>query len=180
MPWDQSEQAAERLPWLSLTVAEFNPRRVEWTETKVSRFWDYLARHDAGEFFSERSAPAIASRVQRLRPHTFLDIGCGTGALVEEMSHRGVSCIGIDSSPDALEAARRRTPAAAFYEGSVTRIPLPEGSRYLGFIFARNKTPAGVESALREAHRQLIIDITPAEEASPAGRTPEPDKHGGC
>jgi biotin carboxylase len=50
-------------------------------------------------------------------------------------------------------------------------IPLPEGSRYLGFIFARHQTPAGVESALREAYRRLAFDITPAEE--PPGQ-PEP------
>jgi biotin carboxylase len=43
-------------------------------------------------------------------------------------------------------------------------VPLPEGSRYLGFIFARGDTPAGVESALREAHRRLTCVITPAEE----------------
>ena len=44
-------------------------------------------------------------------------------------------------------------------------VPLPEGSRYLGFIFARAETPAGVESALREAHRRLTFVITPAEES---------------
>ena len=38
-------------------------------------------------------------------------------------------------------------------------VPLPEGARYLGFIFARAKTPASVESALREAHRQLEFVI---------------------
>jgi len=43
-------------------------------------------------------------------------------------------------------------------------VPLPEGSRYLGFIFARDSTPAGVESALREAHRRLTFVITPADE----------------
>lgn len=39
-------------------------------------------------------------------------------------------------------------------------IPLPEGNRYLGFIFARTEKPSEVESALREAHRRLqfIID----------------------
>jgi formate-dependent phosphoribosylglycinamide formyltransferase (GAR transformylase) len=42
-------------------------------------------------------------------------------------------------------------------------VPLPEGSRYLGFIFARDSTPAGVELALREAHRRLTFVITPAE-----------------
>jgi len=46
-------------------------------------------------------------------------------------------------------------------------VPLPEGSRYLGFIFARDSTPACVESGLREAHRRLTIVITPAE-ARPA------------
>ena len=40
-------------------------------------------------------------------------------------------------------------------------IPLPEGSRYLGFIFARAETPERVEAALREAHRRLEFIITP-------------------
>lgn len=40
-------------------------------------------------------------------------------------------------------------------------IPLPEGKRYLGFIFARGGTPEVVESALREAHRRLTFIIAP-------------------
>ncbi|MDQ3518482.1 MAG: ATP-grasp domain-containing protein [Gemmatimonadota bacterium] len=38
-------------------------------------------------------------------------------------------------------------------------VPLPEGSRYLGFIFARSRTPAEVETALRRAHEALIVTI---------------------
>jgi biotin carboxylase len=38
-------------------------------------------------------------------------------------------------------------------------VPLPEGHRYLGFIFARGESPADVEAALREAHRRLTFDI---------------------
>jgi biotin carboxylase len=38
-------------------------------------------------------------------------------------------------------------------------VPLPEGSSYLGFIFARGATPAAVEQALREAHSRLTFDI---------------------
>lgn len=41
-------------------------------------------------------------------------------------------------------------------------VPLPEGDRYLGFLFARGETPEGVEASLREAHRRLRFDITPA------------------
>jgi biotin carboxylase len=38
-------------------------------------------------------------------------------------------------------------------------VPLPEGSRYLGFIFSRADTPARAEAALREAHRCLRFVI---------------------
>jgi biotin carboxylase len=37
----------------------------------------------------------------------------------------------------------------------------PEGSSYLGFIFARAETPVEVESALRRAHAELRFTITP-------------------
>jgi biotin carboxylase len=37
----------------------------------------------------------------------------------------------------------------------------PEGSSYLGFIFARAAKPAEVEYALREAHQKLRFTITP-------------------
>ena len=40
-------------------------------------------------------------------------------------------------------------------------VPLPEGARYLGFIFARANTPEAVETALREAHRRLEFVILP-------------------
>jgi biotin carboxylase len=47
--------------------------------------------------------------------------------------------------------------------------PLPEGSSYLGFIFARGDGPEGVEAALREAHRNLRFRIDPLEERLTAG-----------
>ncbi len=40
-------------------------------------------------------------------------------------------------------------------------IPLPEGRRYLGFIFARAPQAEQVEAALREAHRKLKFEIVP-------------------
>jgi biotin carboxylase len=38
--------------------------------------------------------------------------------------------------------------------------PLPEGDRYLGFLFARAATPEAAEAALRQAHAALDIVIT--------------------
>ena len=39
-------------------------------------------------------------------------------------------------------------------------VPLPEGSQYLGFIFARDQTPERAEAALRTAHSRLNFIIT--------------------
>jgi hypothetical protein len=41
-------------------------------------------------------------------------------------------------------------------------LPLPEGSSYLGFIFARAESPDRVEHALREAHACLQFEIATA------------------
>ena len=45
-------------------------------------------------------------------------------------------------------------------------IPLPEGTRYLGFLLARGKTQEEVERSLRDAHRRLTVVIS----ASPPTR----------
>ena len=41
-------------------------------------------------------------------------------------------------------------------------IPVPEGDKYLGFLFARADTPEAVEAALRAAHSKLGIKIDAA------------------
>ncbi len=45
--------------------------------------------------------------------------------------------------------------------------PLPEGDRYLGFLFAEGETPDDVEAALREAGGLLDIRIDP--DGTPTG-----------
>ena len=40
-------------------------------------------------------------------------------------------------------------------------VPLPEGSSYLGFIFAYADTIEQVEQALREAHAKLKFVVSP-------------------
>jgi len=41
-------------------------------------------------------------------------------------------------------------------------VPLPEGNRYLGFLFARAATPEQVETALRAAYMRLDVKIEPS------------------
>ncbi|MEE8367160.1 MAG: phosphoribosylglycinamide synthetase, partial [Thermoanaerobaculia bacterium] len=40
-------------------------------------------------------------------------------------------------------------------------VPLPEGNRYLGFLFARATTPKQVEAALRAAYASLDVKVEP-------------------
>jgi hypothetical protein len=40
-------------------------------------------------------------------------------------------------------------------------IPLPEGTRYLGFLFSRADTPEAAEAALRKAYRKLDVQVHP-------------------
>ena len=72
---------------------------------------------------------------------------------------------GILRSVDGVEAAR----AVPGIDSVTISIPLgqpvtppPEGTRYIGFIFARGDTPGDAEAALRQAHECLKIAIEPA------------------
>ena len=51
-------------------------------------------------------------------------------------------------------------------------VPLPEGNRYLGFIFSKAERPEQAEAALREAHACLQFHLRP-ENADLSGLAPE-------
>jgi len=46
-------------------------------------------------------------------------------------------------------------------------VPLPEGSSYLGFLFARAESPCAVEAALRQSHAELRFHIATVLETFP-------------
>jgi hypothetical protein len=139
-----------------------------------------------------RSIGGLCSRTLRFGDGRALEelilrhaIGCDVEALERETLAAGVMMIPIPQAgilrqvagqEDAKQVAGIEDIRITIPVGQEV-IPLPEGSRYLGFIFARGNTPAGVESALREAHRRLTFNITPAEEAFRAGRTSEPGEN---
>lgn len=61
------------------------------------------------------------------------------------------------------QAEARAVPGVEALEISVepgqALVPLPEGTRYLGFLVGRGDDPARVETALRAAHRKLRVEI---------------------
>ncbi|OLC55802.1 MAG: hypothetical protein AUH92_01330, partial [Acidobacteria bacterium 13_1_40CM_4_69_4] len=73
-----------------------------------------------------------------------------------------IPCAGILRGVSGVAAARR-VPGIDDITISATigrpLVPLPEGSSYLGFIFAHADSPSQVEAALRKAHGLLAFEI---------------------
>ena len=84
---------------------------------------------------------------------------------------------GVLRDVDGLEAARS---VSGIEEVTVTvalgdvLVPLPEGTRYLGFIVARSAAPADVEAALRQAHARLTFVIDDSSTVQDRGTAEQP------
>ena len=94
-------------------------------------------------------------------------LGDRIGGLPRESTAAGVMMIpiprhGILKRVEGVEAARLVAgieDVAITVQPGETVVPLPEGASYLGFIFARGPSAAGVEASLRAAHAHLTFDI---------------------
>jgi hypothetical protein len=131
-----------------------------------------------------RPIGGLCARAVRLAGGTPLEelilvhaLGGDTSSVRQDSGASGVMMIpipkgGIYHSVEGVERARAvcgiEDVVITAAEGQHL-IPLPEGATYLGFIFARGETPAGVEAALRRSHAQLTFRIaTTLETLSPS------------
>ena len=85
--------------------------------------------------------------------------GDGAGAMMIPIPKAGVlrTVHGVEEA----EAVPNITGVEITIHPHTLVTPLPEGSSYLGFIFARAESPAAAEEALRLAHSKLRFDIAP-------------------
>jgi hypothetical protein len=104
---------------------------------------DVLLRHATGSPVARFSRDALASGVMMI-PIPRRGVYKGVAGTSDALAVSGVEEIAITAKPD-----------------QVIR-PLPEGSSYLGFIFARGPSPGEVEEALRAAHTRLRFRIDAA------------------
>lgn len=122
-----------------------------------------------------RSIGGLCSRALRFGAGTTLEeliLRHALGLGVTDSPSRGASGVMMIPIPGAgtlhrVEGAdaARRVPSIRGLEITIPVgekvVPLPEGDRYLGFIFAAGDAPAEVEDALRRAHALLEITIEP-------------------
>jgi biotin carboxylase len=123
-----------------------------------------------------RSIGGLCSRALRFGADVSLEqvilrhaLGLPLEDLVRESTASGVMMIPIPGA-GVLRAVEGQQQARAVegirgLEITIARgrpvVPLPEGDRYLGFMFARAASAAAVERSLRAAHAHLRIRIEP-------------------
>jgi ubiquinone/menaquinone biosynthesis C-methylase UbiE len=74
------------------------------------------------------AAVDLRERSYRGLGDTVVDVGCGGGRAVGELTRRGVRAVGVDVDPEMIEAATQRWPEAEFLLGAATALPLDDGS----------------------------------------------------
>jgi biotin carboxylase len=138
-----------------------------------------LRINEAGPWILEvaaRSIGGLCSRTLRFGTGLSLEeviirhaLGMDIPSLEREHRAAGVMMIPIPKAGRLKEVRGKDTAKAVPGIEEVTImirrgqrvVPLPEGKRYLGFIFARGESPEFVEAALREAHHRLEFEIAP-------------------
>ena len=126
----------------------------------IAEHWDTLSRDILGEF-------NLASAVCEAMPAdcgVAVDLGCGTGIVLECMYARARQVIGVDGSPRMLELSRRRlTPLAGSSSedrlslriGDLSHLPLRDGEAGFASINMVLHHISEPPSVLTEIHRSL-------------------------
>jgi SAM-dependent methyltransferase len=105
---------------------------------------------------------AMLNRFVATEGKDVVDIGCGGGALVRELSARGARMIGVEVSERQLAAALDRDPdgAARYLVGRAESLPIEDGSLDAA-LFMRSLhhvPPEQLMRALAEARRVIRAD----------------------
>jgi len=82
----------------------------------------------SGRWDSGITPPEVVAEIEGEQPPTpgrALDLGCGTGTNALYLSRHGWEVVGVDFSPPAIDAARKKAAGAdgvTFLQGDVTRL----------------------------------------------------------
>lgn len=108
---------------------------VEWDREKIKDFWNFRACIPAQKkmYAGETASDAIIKLAEKSMPKKvcqILDIGFGSGALLEKMAKKGYICCGIDSSKETVSTAKKffseKKLNIDVKQGDITRIPFKD------------------------------------------------------
>jgi SAM-dependent methyltransferase len=125
-----------------MSTDDESPGPTEWDGDRYQERFDRLAA-------SGNDVHGEADFVERLRPRSVLDAGCGTGRVARALASRGIETVGIDRDPSMIATARRLAPELEWQVGDVADSHL--GRQFDVVVMAGNVplfTPAGTQQAL--------------------------------
>ena len=97
--------------------------------TVTAGYAEWAATYDISRnpmFLAEE--PIVHGLLARYSIGAALDAACGTGRHAAYLASLGHQVTGIDSTPEMLEMAKAKVPAAQFETGDLTAIPLSDGA----------------------------------------------------
>src|SRR5262245_145608 len=77
------------------------------TASPTGQTWNTAAYEVNGRFVATLAAGVVELLAPQAGEH-ILDLGCGDGALTEQLAATGADVVGVDNSPPMLEAAQKR------------------------------------------------------------------------
>lgn len=120
----------------------------------IAKHWDHIKRDIYGEF---DVAEAVLKKVPRC--DVAVDMGCGTGDLAVRLVEKAQKVIGIDSSPEMLEEARKRfSENSAGIElrlGELEHVPVRDADADVAVAVMTLHHLSEPRAGIREAHRIL-------------------------
>lgn len=165
-------------------------KAMEWTPERIARFWANEARTPGNYFtfqFGKRMARTIAPYVRD--SGSLLDYGSGPGFLVRHLAAgTGLQITAADTSPEAVEAARRNNADVPNFRGAWLVDELRRSGDTFGAIVAAETVEhiddAGLAVFFEDMRRFLapsgrLVITTPNEENLDLARTycPACDHH---
>lgn len=119
-----------------------------------NEYYASVPRHDSASWH----ARLIASRMGDLHGREVLDVACGTGEWLAEVSRRGARVAGVDISGRAVAQCRSRLPEAEIHEGVAEYLPFDDGRFDIVTCLGSLEHFLDQPAALREMRRVAKAD----------------------
>ncbi|MCP4020511.1 MAG: metalloregulator ArsR/SmtB family transcription factor [Desulfobacteraceae bacterium] len=119
----------------------------------VAEKWDSLKREVLGDF----ELTGVIKEQLNLGK-TITDLGCGTGELIQRMHRIGTTLIGIDSSPEMLDQARKRLAGIENVNlrlGELEHLPMKNSETDMVILNMVLNHIVGPARAIQEIHRVM-------------------------
>lgn len=169
-------------PWVAADAARLAAVRADRAAAAERYFaghaevWDALrSLHVAESEVEEAIGRALGVGAEGRQIGRLVDIGTGTGRMIELFAPRADKALGIDRSPEMLRLARAKLAEAGLdgaelRQGDMYALPLPSGAADTVIIhqvlhYAQNPAAAIAEAArlLAPGGRLLVVDFAPHE-----------------